>query len=167
MSARKNSPQWKLNVPWINEDGYFVPSKFPIDGQLKRTLSEDCEEFRKACSVLQTMYQDGRIDAGVYLLGLLRYYQHDLERLIIVVRYLEYFRTVECADALFAEISRVKSSHTTRTYIKTILEVLKEFPYAMVKEGFERLAEDKNFSYKMRRKFRGILEMIEYRREMG
>jgi len=69
----------ELNVPWITKEGYFDPSKFPIDGVLKQALSKDFGQFHSGCSRLQTMHQHGREEAGIYLLGLLRHYQNDIE----------------------------------------------------------------------------------------
>jgi len=47
------------------KDGYFDLSKFPIDGLQEQTLSKDAEEFHSGCSVLQTMHQHHRPEAGV------------------------------------------------------------------------------------------------------
>lgn len=157
----KNS-RLDINVPWITKEGYFDPSKFPIDGVLKQTLSRDLEEFYGGCSVLQTMHQHDRPEAGVYLLGLLRHYQNDLERLTVIVKNLRGFRTTKCADALFAELLRVKSSNTTRRYLNNVMSVLSHFPREMVEERFYELAADKSFTYRMRNKFRDIAETGDY-----
>jgi len=161
MSARdkkmKNS-RLDINVPWITKEGHLDPSKFPIDGVLKQTLSKDLKEFHGGCNILQTMHEHDRPEAGVYLLGLLRHYQDDLERLTVIVKNLRGFRTAKCADALFAELLRVKSSNTTRRYLNSVMGVLSHFPREMVEERFYELAADKSFSYKMRKKFRDIAE---------
>ena len=153
----------ELNVPWITKEGYFDPSKFPIDGVLKQALSKDFGKFHSGCNMLQTMHQHGRAEAGIYLLGLLRHYQNDIERAMVVVEKLSGFHTAECADALFSELFRVKSSNTTRKYLNSIIKVLSYFPKEIVQERFHELAEEKSFSYKMRRKFRDIIKMTYYR----
>ena len=153
----------RFDIPWITDDGHLDPSKFPIDDPLEQTLSQDSEQFYLGCSMLQTMYQYGRPEAGIYLLGLLQYYRNDLERLAIVAQKLEGLHTAECADALFSEILRIKSSNTTRRYLNTVIKALTYFPDELVLEGFQSLADNKSFSYRMRKKFRDILEMKYYR----
>ncbi len=66
--------------------------------------------------------------------------------------------TKSCADLLFAELRRIKSSNTTRRYLGAVIKVLSNMPSELVEEGFEALAEDKTFSPKMRDKFRAVLE---------
>jgi len=153
----------ELNVPWITKDGYLDLEKIPIDGILKQTLSEDFDKFRSGCGILQGMHNHRRIEAGIYLLGLLQHYRNDLERLVIIVEKLWVFKTTACADALFSELWRVKSCNTTRRYINTVIKTLSHFPYEMVGEQFECLAKDTSFSYRMRKKFSDILENMRYR----
>ncbi|HBR09813.1 hypothetical protein LR021_05395 [Candidatus Bipolaricaulota bacterium] len=163
MSKEIKKLKREFDVPWITDDGYFDPSKFPVDTVLKQTLSKDYEQFWNGCRMMQTIYQSDRPEAGVYLLGLLHHYRNDLERLVVVVETLRGFHTIECADALFSELLRIKSSNTTRKYLRMVIATLSSFPDGMVEEGFQRLAEDKSFSYRMRKKFRDILEMKRYR----
>ena len=153
----------ELNLPWITKDGYLDLKKFPIDGILKQTLSEDFDKFRSGCGILQSMHNHERIEAGVYLLGLLQHYRNDLERSIIIVEKLWVFKTAACADALFSELRRVKSSNRTRRYINAVIKTLSYFPYEMVGQQFEGLTKDTSFSYRMRKKFRNILENMRYR----
>ncbi len=81
---------------------------------------------------------------------------------MVVVEKLWGFHTAECADALFSELLRVKSSNTTRKYLSTVIKVLSHFPNEIVQEGFQKLAKDRSFSHRMRKKFRDILEMKRY-----
>jgi len=154
------SPKTRIedSVGWITEDGYLDPKKLPIDAILKQTVLTDRELFRSGCSMLQTMYSHGRLESAIYLLGLLQYYQGDLDRAEIVVEKLSGFKTKECADSLVTELKRVKSSNTTRRYLGSILKVLANFPYEIVKEKLGELAEDTRFSYKMRKKIENTLE---------
>jgi hypothetical protein len=115
--------------------------------------------------MLQSMVSHERLEAGVYLLGLLRHCQDDLERLEVVVDKLQLFETPECADALVSELKRVKSSNKTRRYLRKVLDVLSSLPYEIVKERLELLAEDKAFSYKMRNRFDEALEVAWSRSE--
>ena len=151
------------NVPWITKDGWLDVARLPIDSILDQTLADDIDTFRSGCTMLQTMHRHGRTDAGIYLLGLLRHFQNDHQRLTIIVESLGGFETEACVDALFAELKRVKSSNTTRTYLNTVIEVLSFFHIDMIKPRFEDLAQDSYFSNKMRRKFEEALDNMWYR----
>ena len=61
------------NVPWLTEEGLDL-SRVPIDSVLRQALSPDEEQFRTGCTLLGSMSHGGRIEAGVFLLGLLRQY---------------------------------------------------------------------------------------------
>jgi hypothetical protein len=65
--------------------------------------------------------------------------------------------TQPCADLLFGELKRVKSSNTTRRYLDAVIKVLSLMPPELVQARWETLAEDKSFSPKMRDKFRAML----------
>jgi hypothetical protein len=68
------------------------------------------------------------------------------------------FHTRPCADLLFSELKRVKSSNTTRRYLGAVIKALSFMPSELIKEGFEKLAEDRSFSPKMRDKFQAVLD---------
>ena len=100
----------------------------------------------------------GRREAGVFLLGLLLASEGDsLERRAIIVEALSSVRTKACADLLFGELRRVKSSNTTRRYLATVIKVLASMPRELILDGFAELAADKSFSQKMRDKFRAVI----------
>jgi hypothetical protein len=69
--------------------------------------------------------------------------------------------TKSCADLLFGELRRVRSSNTTRRYLTTVIKVLADMPSELIEAGFESLAEDKSFSQKMRDKFKAVLRREE------
>ena len=79
------------------------------------------------------------------------------ERRIKIVESLRVIHTRPCADLLFGELKRVKSSNTTRRYLTTIIKVLADMPSELIEAGFEALAQDKSFSQKMRDKFKAVL----------
>jgi hypothetical protein len=145
-------------VPWITKDGYFDPGKYPIDGALKQTLSDDDQEFRTGLNLLQSMYGHGRTEAGIFLMGLLVNCEDSWEKRIIIVEAMKGINTKPFADLLFGELKRVKSSNTTRRYLGAIIKVLFTMPSELVDEGLAALAEDRAFSPKMRDKFRAALE---------
>ena len=107
---------------------------------------------------LRSMYGHGRTEAGVFLLGLLVNCEDNWERRIRIVEAMKGIDTKPCADLLFGELKRVKSSNTTRRYLGTVIKVLADMPSELIEEGFRTLAEDKSFSPKMRDKFRAVLE---------
>jgi hypothetical protein len=145
-------------VPWITKDGCFDPTKFPIDSVLTQALDADPEKFRSGVGLLRTMSGHGRREAGVFLLGLLVASEDDsLERRAVIVETLRDVRTKPCADLLFAELRRVKSSNTTRRYLATVIKVLASLPAELIENGFSELAVDKSFSQKMRDKFRAVI----------
>ena len=59
-----------MTINWIGE-GETDPAKFSIDPILRQTLSADDRAFRSGLSFLATMYDHGRKEAGIFLLGLL------------------------------------------------------------------------------------------------
>jgi hypothetical protein len=145
-------------VPWITKDGHFNPAQFPIDGVLKQALSDDDQEFRTGLNVLRSMYGHGRTEAGVFLMGVLVNCEDNWEKRIGIVEAMTGINTKACADLLFGELKRVKSSNTTRRYLGTVIKVLSSMPAELVEEGFEILAEDGSFTPKMRDKFRAVFE---------
>ena len=146
------------DAPWITKDGYFDVTKFPIDSILAQIQREDEESFLGALSILQSMQLHGRQEAGIFLMGFLANLSDDWEKRIEVVKAIKGFHALGCANLLFSEMKRVKSSNTTRRYLNTVLEALADMPLHLIKSGFEELLRDKGFSYRMKNKFESILE---------
>ena len=146
------------NVPWITKEGQFDPAQFPIDSILQQALSDDDQEFTTGLNMLRSMYGHGRMEAGLFLLGVLVNCEDNWEKRIKIVEAMTSIHTKPCADLLFRELKRVKSSNTTRRYLGAVIKVLSSMPSEMIEEGFEALAEDTSFSPKMREKFRAVLE---------
>src|SRR6266436_5541836 len=132
--------------PWITAEG-------TIDFILKQAIDPEYEQFRSACVLLGSMAGAGRVEAGLYLLGLLSWYASDLHRLEIIAEQLAHFPHESSANALLAEIRRIRSSNTTRRYLDRVLRSLAILPLHLVQSGLEVLAEDTSFSPKMRAKF--------------
>jgi hypothetical protein len=146
------------NLPFITKEGYFDPAQFPIESVLKRALSDDEKEFTAGLNLLGSMYSHGRRDAGVFLLGVFVNCEDNWEKRTRIVEVLKRMHTKPCADLLFNELKRVKSSNTTRRYLGAVIEALSSMPSELIEEGFETLAEDRSFSPKMRAKFRAVSE---------
>ncbi len=152
----------KLNVPWITKDGYLDLAKFPIDSVLKQALSVKIQDFQSACRTLASMYTAGRTEAAIFLFGLLIYNADDIVRKEAIVEALGHIKTKETTGLLFRELRLTVSSNSTRKYINSILKSLRYFPLESIKEGFERLLKNNKWSYRMKRKFKEILEDVEY-----
>jgi len=163
MPYRNDNPQKKINLPWITKDGHLDLTKFPLDSILKQAISGGEEKFHSACQILGAMASAGRTEAGVFIFGLLRFCGDDVVKRESVVKALGQMETAQAADLLFDELNSMVSSNSTRGYINTVLSVLKRFPLDLVEEGFERLLSDTKWTYKMKRKFRSLLEEIRYR----
>ena len=142
---------------WVTKDGEVDLGKFPIDGVLQQALDRSAEPFRSGVNMLRSMQSHGRREAGVFLLGLLVASDDNLERRSLIVDALQGVNTKACADLLFGELRRVKSSNTTRRYLATVIRVLASMPSELIRDGFAALADDKSFSQKMRAKFKALV----------
>ena len=145
-------------VPWITNEGFFDPAKYPIDGILRQAIGNDARQFHSALAMLQSMYDHGRKEAGIFLMGLLLTCEDKWEQRIEIVEALKVVETQACVDLLFRELKRVKSSNTTRRYLTAIIRVLAKMPSELVLPGFSSLTNDNFFTSKMRNKFKAILE---------
>ena len=149
--------------PWLTAEGYVDPAKYPIEPYLAQAVSEDEEKSRKGIGMLRMMQQYGRVDAGIFLLGMFVNAPDDWGKRIRLVEALNGFRTEACARVLFGELKRVKSSNTTRIYLGAVIKALSRFPPELVQAGFEELADDQSFTYRMRDKFRMALDQVLHR----
>lgn len=146
--------------PWLTPEGNLDPVKLPIEPYLIQAVSEDEEKSRNGIGILRMMQQYGRVDAGIFLLGFFVNAPDDWEKRIRLVEALFGFHTPSCARVLFGELKRVKSSNTTRKYLRAVIKALSGFPPELVQAGFEELADDQSFSYRMREKFRMALDRV-------
>ena len=149
----------ELDVPWM-KDGLIDLTKFPLDSILKQAIGSNAEQFRSACRLLGVMYAGGRTEAGVFLLGLLKFYRNDLAKKTEVVDALKHVPHRQAVDLLFEELELTESSNTSRGYINALLRTLQTFPRRIVEEGFHKLLSDGRWSYKMKRRFQETLENI-------
>lgn len=107
------------------------------------------------------MVANDRSEAGVYLVGLLRYYGNDLKRLEVIVQELGHFQHESSAEALLGELRRVKSSNSTRRYLDRVLRSIGGMSEPLVGLGLRDLIGDAGFTPRMREKFRETLERVE------
>lgn len=165
MPKKIDNPLKKMNVPWITKEGYLDLTKFPMDSILKQAVRDDEEELRSACQILGTMACAGRTEAGVFLYGLIRFWDKDLVKKGFIVKALRDIQAAQTAEILFDELNRTKGSNTTRVYINIILDSIERLPLEMVEDGLEKLQCDSRWSYKMKQKFRRVLHEIKHRND--
>lgn len=157
MASRSPRQISNVGVPWLTEDGFLDLSRFPIDSALRQALSPDEGQFRSGCNLLQSMCHLGRVEAGVFLLGLLQQHSHDYARLTVIAEALQYFPTQATVDALASELCRVKGSSATRGYLRRILTTFDRFPAALVEDRIEELASDPQVGARFRQHLRAML----------
>lgn len=155
----------KLGFPWMTKDGYLDLTKLPIDVIEAQAVSDDGEKFRSACRILGLMASAGRIEAEVFLYGLLSYFAGDTARKQSVIEALGHVPTRKSAESLFSELEKTTSSNSTRSYIDSVLRAFRSFPLDLVEGGFRRMLSDRRWSYKMKRKFMEFLDDAEFRHQ--
>ena len=143
--------------PWVNERGALLPEKLPLDSTLARAISGDKSECREAVRLLGVMQQSGRVEAGIYLMGLLAGAPDDWEWRTAIIVALHGFSIEGCARLLFGELRAVKGSNTTRRYRDAVLKTLAALPAGLTRAAFAALLEDPTCSQRTRDKVRCIL----------
>jgi len=155
MASRSSHKIPAVEVPWLTERGIDL-SRLPIESVLRQALSSNEEEFRTGCTLLGSMSHVGRVEAGVFLLGLLRHYREDYGRLTLIAEALWSFPSVATVDALAAELRRVKGSSSTRGYLRRIIRTLEQLPAQLVEERIQELATDPQVGARFRQHLRSI-----------
>ncbi len=157
----------KTNRPGNLEDGFFDSAQYPIDSVLKQALSEDRREFDTAVSLLRSMYNYDRQEAGVFLIGLLLTCGDNWEKRRVIATALFDVQTEACANVLLGELKQVKNTNSTRRYLNEVIDVLSCMPPELVLPGFEELAAEKSLSPRMRAKVESVLVDLAYRHKHG
>jgi len=102
------------------------------------------------------MSHAGRVEAGVFLLGLLRYYPDDYARLTVIAEALASFPVAATVDALSSELRRVKGSSSTRRYLRRIIDTLEHFPARLVEDQVQALSTDPQIGPRIRQHLRSM-----------
>ena len=155
MASRSSHKFPVVDVPWLTEKGLDL-SRVPIDSVLRQALSPDEEEFRTGCSLLSSMSYVGRIEAGVFLVGLLRQYPENYGRLTLIAEALWSFPSMATVDALASELRRVKGSSSTRGYLRRIIRTLELLPAQLVQQQIQELSTDPQVGARFRQHLRAI-----------
>jgi len=153
------SPVPTRRPSWLTPGGIDM-TRLPLDTFISQAVSKDLAEFSSACRLLESMASRGRAEAGVFLLGLLSYYRDDLNRLEKVAEALRFFACSPSAEALLAELRRLRWSNTTRRYLNAAVATLMRFPTPLVLDGFSALAADPQEPASARRRYRDIVDCI-------
>ena len=162
---KTNRPKTKSSS--IIDDGFRDPTNFTIDPILKLALSDDPHEFGWAVQVLRAMYNHGRTEAGVFLVGLLRTCGDKWEKRRVIANALFDLQTEAVVHVMFDELRQVKNTNWTRRYLRELIDVLSSMPPSLVRSGFEELAQDKSLTDRMRAKFRAAEADLAYRQLHG
>ena len=145
------------NPPWLTERGIDL-SIIPIDNVLKQAISDNDEEFRSGCSLLASMCGHGRVEAGIFLLGLLQRHPDNIARLILIVDALAAFPSAATVEAFANELRRVKGSSSTRVYLGRIIDALGHFPSNLVDEQIQKLSLDTLVGPRFRQRLKTMIE---------
>ena len=147
--------------PWFTKDGLDL-SLYPIDNVLRQALSINSEEFRTACALLKSMCGAGRLEAGIFLLGLLRHYPNDYPRLTLIADSLESYPAIATVEAFASELCRVTGSSSTRGYLRRMIDALERFPIEITEELVESLAFDPRVGARFRQRLKSLLRGPNY-----
>ena len=143
---------------WLNERGEMLIEKLPLDSTLAQAIGGDPRKGRDAVRLLGLMQQHGRVEAGIYLMGLLAGAPDDWEWRTAIAEALHGFDIEGCARLLFSELRSVKGSNTTRRYRDAVLKTLATLSAGLTRPGFEAMLEDATCSQRTRAKVRYILD---------
>jgi hypothetical protein len=156
MPSRAKSRVHTAEAPWLTAEGIDL-TRIPIDSLLRQALSPDDEEFRTGCTLLGVMSHCGRVEAGVFLIGLLAQYPHDYGRLTLIAEKLGSFPSPATVGALASELRRVKGSSATRGYLRRVIATLERFPAQLVEAQLLDLSADPQVGPRFRRRLRELL----------
>src|SRR5437660_12883810 len=90
--------------PWITAEGTIDLTKLPIDFILKQAIDPEYEQFRAACVLVGSMAGAGRLEAGLYLLGLRGWYASEWPRVEVIAEGLAHVPPESALNALLAEM---------------------------------------------------------------
>lgn len=150
------NPQFTTGLPsWLNEDSLDL-SRVPIGSIFQQSLSANEDLFRDGCKLLNSLCHGGRVEAGVFLLGLLRQNSDNYARLTAIAEALTAFPTAATVDALASELLRVKGSNATRGYLRRIIDTLEHFPDNIAQARILELSSDPRIGTRFRRRLQSI-----------
>lgn len=162
-----NANRAEPNSPNITENGFCDLAQVPIDSVLKQALGDDRREFQSAVSLLRSMYNYDRKEAGVFLIGLLLSCGDNWEKRRAIATALYDVQTEGCVNVLVGELKRVKSKNSTRRYLNEVIDVLSCMPPPLVLPGLEELVADGSLTPWMRAKVESALGDLAYRHQHG
>ena len=151
--------------PWFTKNGLDL-SKYPIDELLRKSLSANDVDFRTACTLLKSMCDEGRSEAGVFLIGLLLHYPENYPRLSLIADSLASYPSPETVAAFAGELRRVRGSSLTRGYLRAIIDGLERFPSKITEKQMVSLASDMSVGARFRQRLKSIIQDYGYGRRV-
>jgi len=113
------------------------------------------------------MYNDGRIEAGVFLMGLLLSCGDEWQKRSAIITARHDVQTEACVKVLFGQLKTAKNTTAMRRYLNEVINVLSSMPPNLVRQGFEELANDSSFTHRMRAKFDDVVLDLDFRQRHG
>lgn len=136
---------------------------FPVDKYCRQLKSPKAEERDAAVSSLGALIACGNKSAFQELFKFLRQLPppNTIEEVHFkkhILRHLEYSEfSTSLTKFLLDELYNTQSNNTTRQWISAILHFLEQCPVEEIREPLEKMLSNKRFSYRIKRKIKGIL----------
>ncbi len=93
--------------------GAFEPKTVPIEPVLRQAVANDLKKAAEAWNFLGVMAARGRVEAGIFLLGLMQVHRGELSQMADLLRAVSQFPSEAAAESLKAEFHRVPSYRYT------------------------------------------------------
>jgi len=148
----------KDGFPSVLEAAWHDPENCLIDPVVKLALSDDPHEYKSALPLLRNMAEFKRVDAAVFLIGLLMTCGDKWEKRMAIVGMLHAVESDACVDVLLGELRRVKSTNKTRPYLQEVIGTLSCMPPKLVRSELEAQAEDASLTPWVRTRIQAALE---------
>lgn len=131
----------------------------PLEYNFKVAAGSDRQEVLRSVRILGVATMFGRVEAGVFLMGLLVAARpEDRELRAELVSALRHTRTPACAALLLDQLVSLPESPEYTPLLEILLDVLAEMPMAFIEQRLLALARDERFSQAQRRGFLQVLE---------
>lgn len=131
----------------------------PLEYNFKVASGSDRMEAMRSVRILGVATMYGRVEAGVFLMGLLLAVRpEDREMRAEIVRALRHTRTPGCAALLLELLASLPDTQQNTALIEVLLDVLAEMPTSLIEPRLLELARDDRFSQTQRRGFLQVLE---------
>ena len=146
----------------LTADGQVNYRNYNIEHPIKDINSNDYQKIRNATRILCEMIKVGRKPALYILFAAIEDNKDDFKHLEIIAENLEVIDNDEYIDFIFDFLEKTKSNATSRIFIRNLIEwMIRYNNNEKVIERLDKLAKDKNFSYKMKKHFKHAKEDVQ------